>query len=386
MVVAETGGVRQYVAFLERSLVGLNASDGRLLWTYDKVSNHITNSNTPIVIGDQILAGSGYVGSLALLKLTVEENQVRVQEETIQQIGQGAFQDCSFVIGEHLHVGSHTGVSCFNWKTGQQVWTARSKRPSFTYADDRLYLRDIEGNVTLAEVSSQEYLPQGSFQIPDAVSAIGATSPVIAGGRLYLRDDNKLLCYDIRKTALDQPPREPQRISLPVPAAKPNSAHRRTLHSVFVPTPQDVVEQMLKLAGVKKTDLVYDLGSGDGRIVVTAAKTYGCRAIGYELDKELVEQSRAKAEMAGVKSLVTIESKDLFTADLREADVIAVYLLPQQLEKLLPQLESLKAGTRIVSHQFEIPGHKADRTIALESREDGAIHTIFLWTSPLKKN
>ena len=378
MVVAEAGGVRQYVTFLDRALVGLNASDGRLLWTYDKVANRTANSNTPLVLGDRLLAGSGYGTGLALLKLTAQDKSVEANEVYFQRVGVNTFQDSSLVVGDHLFVGENLGVTCLDWKTGQRIWTARSRNGEFTYAEDRLYLRDGAGQVSLAEVSSKAYAAKGSFLIPDAVKTRGATSPVIAGGRLYLRDDNKLLCYDIRTTALDQPPTEPKRIVLAVPAAKPaNQSRDRTLRSVFVPTPQDIVEQMLKLAEVKKSDLVYDLGSGDGRIVITAAKTYGCRAIGYELDKELVEQSRAKAEMAGVKSLVTIESKDLFTADLRDADVVAVYLLPQQLEKLLPQLETLKAGTRIVSHQFEIPGHKADRTITLESREDGANHTIF---------
>ena len=154
---------------------------------------------------------------------------------------------------------------------------------------------------------------------------------------------------------------------------------------MFVPTPQDVVDKMLELAAVKKTDVVYDLGSGDGRIVISAAKKYACRAVGYEIDKELVELSRTKAEAAGVKSLVTFELKDLFTADLRDADVIAVYLLPKQLEKLLPQLEQLKPGARIVSHYFALPGFPPDETVKVQSPEDSNEHTIYLWTMPLKK-
>ena len=157
------------------------------------------------------------------------------------------------------------------------------------------------------------------------------------------------------------------------------------MRSVFVPTPQDIVEKMLELAAVKKNDVVYDLGSGDGRIVITAAQKFGCRSIGYELDKELVESSRTKADAAGVKSLVTFERKDLFTADLHDADVIAVFLLPQQLEKLVPQLEKMKPGSRVVSHQFEIPGFPADQVVKAESSEDGTQHTLYLWTLPLKK-
>ena len=134
---------------------------------------------------------------------------------------------------------------------------------------------------------------------------------------------------------------------------------------------------MLELAEVKKSDVVFDLGSGDGRIVITAAQTYCCRAIGYELDKELVATSRAKADAAGVKSMATFELKDLFTADLREADVIALYLL-------LPQLKTLNPGVRIVSHQFVIPNFPPDKTVKLRSSDDGNQHTISLWTTPLK--
>ncbi len=139
---------------------------------------------------------------------------------------------------------------------------------------------------------------------------------------------------------------------------------------------------MLELAEVKKSDVVFDLGSGDGRIVITAAQTYCCRAIGYELDKELVATSRAKADAAGVKSMATFELKDLFTADLREADVIALYLLPPQLEKLLPQLKTLKPGVRIVSHQFVIPDFPPDKTVKYQSSDDGHQHSIYLWTMP----
>ena len=95
--------------------------------------------------------------------------------------------------------------------------------------------------------------------------------------------------------------------------------------------------------------------------------------------------SRGKAEAAGVKSLVTIEAKDLFTADLRDANVIAVFLLPQQLEKLLPQFEKLKPGVRIVSHQFAIPGVESQNTVKLASPDDNASHTLFLWTTPLRR-
>jgi ribosomal protein L11 methylase PrmA len=163
------------------------------------------------------------------------------------------------------------------------------------------------------------------------------------------------------------------------------AGNQRVPDAIFVPTPQDVVEQMLQLAKTGKKDVVYDLGSGDGRVVITAAKKYGCKAVGYEIDPVLVESSRQAVQKAGVQDLVRIEHQDLFAQDLKGADLIAVYLPSRLLQRLLPQLERLKPGTRIVSHYFEIPGIKADQVIYIESKEDGNRHTLYLWTAPLKK-
>jgi cyclopropane fatty-acyl-phospholipid synthase-like methyltransferase len=156
-----------------------------------------------------------------------------------------------------------------------------------------------------------------------------------------------------------------------------------------VPTPQDVVEKMLAVANPQKTDVVIDLGSGDGRIVIAAAKTYDCKVIGYELDRELVESSRVQATKSGVEELVVFEHKDLFEADLTNVQVVTLYLLPKQLETLLPKLRQLKPGARIVAHQFPLLEREGapllpDRTVVMQSTEDGDTHTIYLWTTPLK--
>ena len=255
-----------------------------------------------------------------------------------------------------------------------------------TYAESHLYLRTSSGELILADASPKEYVERGRHTIPDAMNGVGATYPVIASGRLYVRDDNKLLCYDIREDSPKQPLKEPLRIMLAAPTGGPLADTRdRILRSVFVPTPTDIVEKMLELAAVKQTDVVCDLGSGDGRIVIAAAKNYGCKAVGYELDKDLVEQSRATADAAGVTQLVTFEHKDLFTVNLTDVDVLAVFLLPQQLEKLLPQIEKMKPGSRLISHQFEIPGIGPDTTIHLVSGTEGTNHAVHLWTLPLKK-
>jgi len=154
---------------------------------------------------------------------------------------------------------------------------------------------------------------------------------------------------------------------------------------IFVPTPQDVVDKMLELAKVTKDDLLYDLGCGDGRIVVTAAQRYGCRAIGYDIDPERVKESLENVERNEVGHLVRIEQKDIFTLDLSESDVITLYLLPSLNVKLIPQLEKLKPGSRIVSHDFRMRGIKPDKVVRLTSNKDGVEHKIYLWTSPLQK-
>jgi len=154
---------------------------------------------------------------------------------------------------------------------------------------------------------------------------------------------------------------------------------------VFVPTPQDVVDKMLELVKVTKDDLVYDLGCGDGRIVVAAAKSYGCKAVGYDIDPERVKESLENVEKNHVEHLVTIEQKDIFTLDLSEANVITLYLLPELNVRLIPQLEKLKPGSRIVSHDFRMRGVKPDKVITVTSVEDNREHKVYLWTAPLKK-
>ena len=153
----------------------------------------------------------------------------------------------------------------------------------------------------------------------------------------------------------------------------------------FVPTPQDVVEKMLDMAGVKKDDLVYDLGCGDGRIVITAAKKYGCKAVGFDIDPKRVKESQANVRLGEVEKLVTIERKDIYEVDLKPASVITLYLLPEVNVKLIPQLEKLKAGSRIVSHDFSMRGIKPKQSVTITSKDDQRKHTIYLWEAPLEK-
>ena len=153
----------------------------------------------------------------------------------------------------------------------------------------------------------------------------------------------------------------------------------------FVSTPQDVVDRMLRLARVRKGDTVYDLGCGDGRIVVTAARKYGCRAFGCDLDPLRVSEARTNAENNGVAHLVTIEKRDIFSVDLSEATVVALYLGSRLNAGLLPQLRRLRPGARIVSHDYPIEGVDPDKMVTMTSGQDRREHTIYLWTSPFRE-
>ena len=155
----------------------------------------------------------------------------------------------------------------------------------------------------------------------------------------------------------------------------------------FITTPGDVVERMLELAGTKADDLVADLGSGDGRIVITAARKYGARGLGIELDAKLIEVSRENARQAGVSDRVAFVQGDVLEADFSKATVVTVYLLPNLISQLEPRLLSqLKPGTRIVSHSFHMPSWRPDRTASMRVTQphpgQGDESTLFLWIVP----
>ena len=153
---------------------------------------------------------------------------------------------------------------------------------------------------------------------------------------------------------------------------------------IFVPTPHEVVDKMLELADVRPGEIVYDLGCGDGRIPVAAAKKFGVKAWGFDINPIRVKESLETVAKNNVKHLVTIKQADVFELDLRKADVITLYLLPQLNVKLIPQLDKLKPGCRIVSHDFNMEGVRPKKEITFTpqgSRE----HRIYLWVTPLEK-
>jgi len=157
-------------------------------------------------------------------------------------------------------------------------------------------------------------------------------------------------------------------------------AQSQTPDVIYVPTPQEVVDEMLKLAKVGKGDVLYDLGSGDGRIPVTAAKRFGIRAYGIDIDPQRIQEANENARKNGVTKLVQFKQEDLFKAKFADATVVTLYLLPDLNVKLRPRLlAELKPGTRIVSHQFDMGTWKPDRKVELNGR------TIYLWTVPERK-
>ena len=158
--------------------------------------------------------------------------------------------------------------------------------------------------------------------------------------------------------------------------ARPRAQERGEPDVPYVPTPPAVVHAMLDLAHVTSTDVVYDLGSGDGRIVIAAAKEYGAQGVGIEIDPRLVTKARESAAAAGVSSRVRFITADLFTAKINDATVVTLYLLQSINERLRPRLvRELKPGTRIVSHVFNMgPEWPPERTLDVDGSR------IFLWT------
>ena len=361
-VVADIGGVRQYLHHFNRTLIGVDAKSGKLLWRHEAFRNTTATTHGPIVEKDSVFMASGYAAGHYLINVERKADEFQI-EKIYQATGGGyvAWLGSLTQIGEHIFANSEPGMVCIERKTGIKVWSERLGRVTYTIADGLCYIRNQRGFVTLAEMDTKGLRKISEFT-PSETNSPYWTFPVVANGRLYLREFDTLRVYDIR---------DPDAKKRKVPDA-----------GVFVPTPPDVVTKMLELASVKKSDVVYDLGSGDGRIVIAAAKL-GCTAVGVEWDKELVATSRVKAQEAGVDKFATFEIGDLFEADCSKANVVTLYILPTMLKRLVPKLNKLKDGTRIVSHAFAIPGIKPVKTIDVTSEEDDITRKVYLYSVPL---
>jgi len=153
----------------------------------------------------------------------------------------------------------------------------------------------------------------------------------------------------------------------------------RTPDVIFVPTPEAVVNAMLEVAKVTKDDIIYDLGCGDGRIPITAAKKYGATGVGIDIDPQRIMEANANAKKEGVTDKVTFLQADLFETDISRATVVTLYLLPSLNVKLMPKLlKELKPGTRIVSHAFDMGDWKPEKELTVDGRH------VYYWTVPKK--
>jgi len=168
---------------------------------------------------------------------------------------------------------------------------------------------------------------------------------------------------------------------IPTPSASP----RRQLDVPYVPTHQEVVDEMLRMAEVKGGDVLYDLGSGDGRIPITAAKRYGTRGVGIDINPERITEANANAQKAGVTDKVRFIEGDLFKEDFSEATVVTLYLLPDVNLKLRPKLEAMRPGTRIVSHNYGIGDWEPERTKQVTT-PDKSTHYLYFWRVPERKS
>ncbi len=244
----------------------------------------------------------------------------------------------------------------------------------------------------LGSADLQTAVPANSKEIVSLPAKINYTAMLDAlkgvspGSKVHYKAELELSADTPTLGLIKLPLKKEGELVLPnIPEVKEEVKKTRTPDVIFVPTPQEVVDKMLELAEVKKDDLLYDLGCGDGRIVVTAAKRYGCKAVGFDIDPQRVKESLENVEKNAVGDLVRIEEKDIFTLDLSDVNVVTLYLLPSLNVKLIPQLDKLKPGSRIVSHDFDMAGVTPDKVVKLTTNEGRTEHTVYLWTAPLKK-
>jgi SAM-dependent methyltransferase len=174
-----------------------------------------------------------------------------------------------------------------------------------------------------------------------------------------------------------------QRISESQKAALPRDVGR---NAPFITSQDVVIDRMIELADLSEDELVYDLGCGDGRILIAAVQQSGCRGVGFDIDPDRVNEARANAKQQGVDQRVEFVRQDIFTVDLSKADVAMMYLLPWMMNKLVPQFDKMRPGCRIVSHEFWIEGVEPDKVIECTVDAEQRSHGIYFYTTPLKKN
>jgi outer membrane protein assembly factor BamB len=200
LVITEAAGVRQYVQFLHGGLVGVAAADGRLLWCWDRPSCGIVNCNTPVVHEAFVFAASGYGTGGGVARLRGEGGQVRAEEVYFNKRMRNIHGGVVLVDGYLYGNSDPAMLVCMDFATGKGGWSERrAGKGSILYADGRLYYRDEKGPMVLVEANPQKYVEHGRFDPPDRSDYEAWCHPVVANGRLYLRDQDVLLCYDVRR-------------------------------------------------------------------------------------------------------------------------------------------------------------------------------------------
>jgi outer membrane protein assembly factor BamB len=204
IVVAEVGGIRQYVQLIAAGVVGIAADDGRFLWLYDELGNNTANIPTPIVIGNEVFCSAGYGKGGALLSLRAEGDKVTYKKVYYSHELKNKHGGI-VLVGDHVYgdFDDHGTPFCAEVKTGKVLWRKDRRSPgngsaSVTYADGHLYFHFDDGTMSLVEASPQGYKQAGSFHIPNARSQSWA-HPVVIGGKMYLREQDTIWCYDVKK-------------------------------------------------------------------------------------------------------------------------------------------------------------------------------------------
>ena|SRR5436190_2541459 len=280
----------------------------------------------------------------------------------------------SFIVHDGLLVApSATGIVYgLDAATGNRIWEydmLTSVTTSPMMADGRVYLTNSDDEVVILDVRARGKKPGA---LKRELAGCGLSSPVYSNDTLYVVGRRHL--YAIRGSESGSP----------VPST-PAVKRGRSPDAIYLPTPMDIVQSMLNIANVQNSDLLYDLGSGDGRIVTTAATRFKCRGVGIEIDPDLVERSRQALRSAGLEDQVRIEHEDLLQTDFSGATVVTLYVGERLNRLLIPKLQALKPGIRIVSHRFSIPGMIAKRVDKVTSREDGLEHELFFYVTPLER-
>lgn len=255
-------------------------------------------------------------------------------------------------------------VRCLDAGSGKQLWmhdTLGRTAACPLLVDDRLFIATGDDELIVYDAKA----PPGTIRPLHKLPLFGEllAAPVYARGALYLAGRGRF--FAIRGSDAG-------------PAAVDAGPKGRASDALFVPTPKDIVEKMLEMAALRKDDLLYDLGSGDGRILI-AAGARGCRAVGVEIDRDLVEQSRKAIEIAGLVERARIEHEDLLKVDFSAATVVTLYVGTRLNGLLVPKLKALQPGSRVVSHDFEVPGLPCELDVTVVSNGDNRSHRLFLY-------